>query len=729
MSDIFYSNVDPVLRDELNARALAGKNSRTGKDFDFMLGKIANVQIVPVKKEFNKREEGTGENKKVVEYVENSTIIEQAIIGGFEVRQGEYLPSGPNGFLSDRPYKIINETKDTTIPSEQSFTNTSKRTGPYITSAEISIGDNSMGMMNTATINITIPNPGRDLNYFESIYLRPGQHVNMIFEHPASAVITRDQEAGGILSDKTLPSLKKLQELDPKIQDNVAKNRYGKLNKVTLDAVIVSFTLNYQPDGSVQTTLSMRGPSQLYTDVSMYIGDTSNESEKTDDEEKKLTNKTFYENLLAKVDKIIKANGGLGKPNAIRIDNDDDRYVVWGKPYAKANSKVHKYITLGFLINEINKLIVPKSFPLIGEQQIICTSKESLCTSILYNELVSINPFDMFIPGALFSFYGPALSTTNVWYLNIETKLPTAKSTSGSDAKILPARFFINMTYIQELLTKLKATSEKEYNLNTFLSTISSMINRNTGGAIDLKLTTHPEDDKSLLFYDRANILPQKETNEENVLPYPIPMFANDPRGSIVRDFQFSGKLPSDASNLAYVLNQDPSDLSESDIAPFLSYMYSAAKTERDAAGNETIRTQITPTQQQEAKQKYKETHEKAKRELDDAKAEYGKAFDSSEKRLALGDKLRKYIQFPTPELNTTYQLKAPVIPFDCSFTIDGINGFKYGDVLQFNGLPKRYTANTVFSVVHVTHTVDNSGQWTTAIRCIMRPNIDLNAQ
>ena len=75
--------------------------------------------------------------------------------------------------------------------------------------------------------------------------------------------------------------------------------------------------------------------------------------------------------------------------------------------------------------------------------------------------------------------------------------------------------------------------------------------------------------------------------------------------------------------------------------------------------------------------------------------------------------------------LDITYQLKAPVIPFDCSFTIDGINGFKYGDVLQFDGLPKRYTANTVYSIVSTTHTVSTNGEWTTQIRCIMRPKIN----
>jgi hypothetical protein len=55
------------------------------------------------------------------------------------------------------------------------------------------------------------------------------------------------------------------------------------------------------------------------------------------------------------------------------------------------------------------------------------------------------------------------------------------------------------------------------------------------------------------------------------------------------KTFQFNGKLPTDASNLAYVLNQDPGNISESEIAPFLSYMYSATQTQRDEFGNDTV--------------------------------------------------------------------------------------------------------------------------------------------
>ena len=49
MSDIFYTEVDPNLQLELNYRGQSGRYSRTTKDLQFMLEKIANVQIIPYK--------------------------------------------------------------------------------------------------------------------------------------------------------------------------------------------------------------------------------------------------------------------------------------------------------------------------------------------------------------------------------------------------------------------------------------------------------------------------------------------------------------------------------------------------------------------------------------------------------------------------------------------------------------------------------------------------------
>ena len=78
----------------------------------------------------------------------------------------------------------------------------------------------------------------------------------------------------------------------------------------------------------------------------------------------------------------------------------------------------------------------------------------------------------------------------------------------------------------------------------------------------------------------------------------------------------------------------------------------------------------------------------------------------------------------PTADIQKSQQITAPIFPFTAEFTIDGINGLRYGDVLTFEALPLKYRVNTVFSVISVTHNVSNTGEWTTAVKCIMRPSI-----
>ena len=86
---------------------------------------------------------------------------------------------------------------------------------------------------------------------------------------------------------------------------------------------------------------------------------------------------------------------------------------------------------------------------------------------------------------------------------------------------------------------------------------------------------------------------------------------------------------------------------------------------------------------------------------------------------------LINYIKHPSPKLRESGQNIAPLMPFTTDFTIDGINGLYYGNVLMFSGLPTKYTVNTVFSIIGITHTVTADGLWTAAIKCMMRPKIN----
>ena len=90
MSNIFYSGVDVNLREELNARGKSGF-SRSTADLDYMLGKIANIELIAYK------------NSVAVDNEEVDRL------GGTTVRDGRYLPTGTDGFLNDSKEYVINQ--------------------------------------------------------------------------------------------------------------------------------------------------------------------------------------------------------------------------------------------------------------------------------------------------------------------------------------------------------------------------------------------------------------------------------------------------------------------------------------------------------------------------------------------------------------------------------------------------------------------------------------------
>ena len=695
MSDIFYSQVDANLQLELLARAAAGRGNRRTKDINYMVSKVANVAITPYDVTYV-----TGSNADNQQAVSEKIPITEAILGGAGVRQGEYLPTGPRGFVTDRIYSITGSDGNAT-----SRTNTSKRIPPYLTGLEVSIGDDSMGMMQTATANVTIPNPGRDLDYFESVYLRPGRNVKIYIEHPNTAIVGET----AYLTSGSLPSTEKLKELYPDITSEQEKE-YKKMNAFVFDGVIISFTLDYQPDASVAASLTMRGTTQVYTDLSMAMSANTGSSESAEG----VAVTTFHEAIEKVIENKRKELGS--KTSGVYIDETDtklkDVSYIWGAP--KSDLQSMKYITLKALINFVNKFILPKAAPVVGNVEIVFDREISTCK--YYEKLVSAEPLSVFFPGQ--DNYG-----SFTWYGDLDSKKPDFFNADNKNPESYCTLIYISTTIIEQIITAM--AKDEIYTVAEFLQRISARIYYASGGAYDLKLITDPGNQNGLLYYDSNNV--KSFSNVPKA--FNVPMFANNEAGTIVKDFSFNGKLPSDASNLAYVLNQNPADISESEIAPFLSYMYSATQTRRDANGNDTVSNITNVETLNKIKQSYEDNNAKYLFELTDpvsgSIAIYGKGMDESKNQTKLHTSLQKYIQYPKSALEDSVNLKAPVIPFDASFTVEGVNGFRYGDVLEFSGLPKRYTNNTVFCIIGINHSVSSTGEWNTGIQCIMRPRID----
>lgn len=804
-NNIFYTEVDPFLQTELNARAKAGFRDRSNTSLNYMLGKVANVQVTAF--------EGTGSQGEIV-----------GILGGAQTRTGRFQP---NEFLSDSSYeedvvkfyetdidpvtRVAAALQGKKVEPGRAYASTnvlvdkSRRVGPYLTDCNINIGDHSFGLLNKATFQFTVPNVTRDLDAVEDIYFRPGRFIRIDVVHPESAIISKDETDNNILlSETVIPNDKKLAELYPGLVKEKLENfkkQARKMNQYRFEGLITNFNFSYDTDGSVNASINLTGTSNVYTDLSMVTnaGQTKKKSENPSNYTTVTTGPVidtaatetgsnyvsqFYEQLYVHVEETVANNILINAANDGVIDNSiseienaanegtsfellqsldtatsdklpksmlvksntdnsqqntsiaTDNWILKGEPWSPipkglnkfVDAKIYdyRYITLGALISFLNDRILNlKTDPNTAVSSIICSDKA--CSSNYYQSLVSANPTEiLLLPPDPSRATGMNAYGRTVFYQNIleesnlnddnENTWPGVYSTekdANSIEKILiyPSRIFINLSVINDITKHLSNEGRNQYNVVNFLNNISSKITYNTGGAIQLKLVTHPTLEDVLLFTDVKNIQPiiDPEKSEGSVTPYEVPMFANHPTGTICHNFSFNSKLPDNAKNLAYVLNSSD-EISESDIAPFVNFMYTAGSGDVDEINKFLDR--------------YEKKHLDAVAALAVARKNYGDDPYSEETTEQLRTTLFEYLKFPTKNLQESSQLSAPVFPFETEFTIDGINGLRYGDVVQFLALPKRYRINTSFSIIGITHNIDNKGFWTSTVKCIMRPNI-----
>jgi hypothetical protein len=855
MSQIFYSQVDKNLQQELNARAGAGSNDRSTAAIAYMTEKIANIELqayLPA---------DSGSNR-----IHGSEFAsDYGRLGGFKVRSNNrYLPSGIGGYLNsgNNQYKYEtvtiqeDENQDlTAVLQSGSATDLSRRIGPYVKVVDITIGDGSMGLLNKATVAIEIPNPGRDLDRMESVWMRPGRYVRLKVKHPESALLTEGQ-----LSDNLIPNKKKLAELYPLylFDTGSLEAEIKAMNQYTFNGLVTSFDMSYGADATVSVTLQLTGTSDIYTDVSMFM-DPQKKKKNSKTNTYAQTSTTGSENTLRNVDtqdtgsaaaqtEIYEQLSSIVEQHRLqyyspeivgssesslslfslfqgimpfRMPNEEtntnvndsatDNFVLFGQPFSQnirrdagfdayyeepdpfsytasaaydesnrpkitdpvytvsgsfdtvafnsasaqfnsgsaadfdtqlkqyeSSSRQDKerqrkqfeqeeslvteltddnrYITLGALIHFLNNEILYKQG---NENGIGVLCSDAAIDSTYYENLKSTEPEVLLMlpkdptqKGDM-NWYGDTGYYENVILSQQDRQSSLQKAgiyrewkgvydnESSSQGKIFPSRIFINLETIKSIIDELSNYNARRFTFGAFITSLSAVISEKTAGAIKLVLTADKNNSETVLLAD------SNYTNSDNVTPYKIPMFANDPRGTIVRDFQFSAKLPNSVKNLSYVLNQGTGVTSEK-IAPYMNFMFNADDPE---TVNKIIR-------------QYKATHEESISNLSEAAKVYGLEPQDAETRRNLKSAMIEYLKYPTADIRKSQQLTAPIFPFDVSFTIDGINGFRYGDVLEFPGLPKKYTENTVFSIISIVHNISSEGAWTTKITCIMRPNI-----
>jgi hypothetical protein len=675
MSTIYYSQVNKALQRELVARGVAGVSNRTTEAISYMVEKIANVEVSAYYSRPNKQ---------------SKPIPGFGTLGGSAVTVGSYMPSGPNGYLNDlvRP---------------------AHRIPPVVTAVSVAQNDQSKNYINKASITILIPDATTDINNMEAVWCKPGQYIKIKVVHPDSAILTKD---GGILSPDGIPSEPLLKKLYP----DTDLNSLRKLNEFYFQGRISTFSYSYNTDGSISLTVEAIGTSNTYVDVQLFTNSKKKSTTTTTETVNEVD--SIYTSISADVDEIINSYNQK-KINefehTIDITNADgsrvtDRSVLVGVPYKIGNTtspETTRMITLGYLIDHMNTKIFAE---IDAEIRINCDDK--ICFSNYYEKLISADPINILLWEGNSSVKSSTYTITpeqaqrllNVSKTNDITMFPNVKPTTNGFSetsadlnKSYPSRIYINLELIKKIVDELSKTNEPT--IKKFLMRLSSEILAATGNAINLGLVQHPTIPEALLFYD-TNFITTSALVEE----FTIPIFATATGTSVVRDFTLTSKVPAAVQNMIFGI--DSSKTSTQRQVAYNPYIYADEATKKKLAAD------------------FAKEHINALSDLAVKKYTFSQRPSDKQNIQNLQRAIEKYVTYFTPNIEESVGTNKSIFPMDLEFTIDGINGFKFGDVLNFAGLPKRYTDSFIFTIIGVSHNITTAGEWTTTIKCIPRIRI-----
>jgi len=207
------------------------------------------------------------------------------------------------------------------------------------------------------------------------------------------------------------------------------------------------------------------------------------------------------------------------------------------------------------------------------------------------------------------------------------------------------------------------------------------------------------ENELAILTVEDFNLA---KSHTEKVKPY---LFAATIFKPLIKNISLSSKPPGPMATAAFVAARG-----DGKTPPNNSDTSTAIKKQKD---EEAFKKQYD-----EALKNYTESIEKAKeRGFNDAWSDKVRSSLSKIKKMKIGTSGAK---------NDVHWLNNAVYPIDLSITIDGISGFKFGDVITTNLVPKQYYTDykMVFTVTKINHTIKD-GIWETTLNTKSRITMD----
>lgn len=463
------------------------------------------------------------------------------------------------------------------------------------------------------------------------------------------------------------------------------------------------------------------------------------------------------EALQKKLNEAPKTDGGGGTTPDIIIP-----------PQKEIENRTYWYIKLGDLVNFANNLIEQYANKSNGDKytfplfKMIAHGNETD-----YNKQVkSAYPVDVYFPDEVMGTYHsftpfntePMKDMLRTFYISeavgVETKPDEKKARISSDVinigEILIGLDYIRKTYRSFLYEN--STNVAYKNITNFFENIIRQINVATGDIYQLSvmLFEEPERLTSGLSSAKEPAAPAKDggTNRRALLSVEDSNLSRrhtvtSDEGDVVdenetgkyyrvRPYKFEANIMKPLIKNVNVISRPSKE------ATFAAYI--AARGEEVSITNPEVDVKKAPPVSVDIDLSFgeyknkKEYDDQYKKNIEEKKKAEESAVDNgfnerwSDTYRGILTKLKRLKYKPDDDGTGAHWLNMAIYPIELTITIDGINGFKFGDVIKTNLIPSHYNTrwNVVFTITKIIHKVTPS-TWETTLHTAARLPLDGN--
>ena len=445
--------------------------------------------------------------------------------------------------------------------------------------------------------------------------------------------------------------------------------------------IVYNFSYSVTPVGGFDCVC--HGMSQGITILSAQANAAAESAEKITDE----LNNTIIGNSISGQLKLKTAAGVKAAQSHGSISNDIGTLMLPSSYGAAENApppsgeaeadKPHIYITLRYFVKLLVSRLRAAAGSMLDDVNIICTPEVSKINEVTDNaKLVSGNYMEVVFPG-----YGDYGGDHDYGFGESGIKM-------GSDASSIMLNIDWLTKQIDEM-AKTKDDNQKSVDMSTskLLGIVFDSIYNNSGTRFKLTVVQNPAKGKEKEFWIQdLNYIDQR------IQPYVITAVTNN---SICRSISLQSKVPSAMATQAFV-GTDSTVSGKANMG---------ALSGKEPKADPTAMEDLT----------------EAKKPMDakDPKSEEAPVGPVSANVTALQAALKRVYVEASPGSNNKNE--AIPYPIDFSCTLDGVEGFIFGNVITTNYLPQVYRNNKIaFTVTKVEQNI-SANDWTTTLQTVCR--------